>query len=54
MSVIGFINLLRDYPLVGLLLGLVFFAFMFGIKTGVVYLFSKQLEKEKQHQCEKA
>jgi len=27
---------------------------MFGIKTGVVYLFSKQLEKEKQHQCEKA
>lgn len=48
MSVIGFINLLRDYPLVGLLLGLLFFAFMFSIKMVVVYLYSKQIEKEKQ------
>jgi len=48
MSVIGFINLLRDHPLVGFSLGLLFFAFMFSVKPLVVYFYSKHVEKEKQ------
>lgn len=47
MNVIAFITLLQEHPMVGFLLGLIFFAFMFGIKNGVVYLYSRNVEKKK-------
>lgn len=48
MNVIAFITLLQDHPMVGFLLALIFFAFMFGIKNGIVYLYSRSVEKEKE------
>jgi hypothetical protein len=44
----AFINLLRDHPLVGLLIGLGFFIIMFGSKNLIVYFYAKSKEKEKQ------
>ncbi|WP_153232652.1 hypothetical protein [Mariprofundus sp. EBB-1] len=48
MNVIAFITLLQEHPMVGFLLGLIFFVFMFGIKNGIVYLYSRSEEKKKQ------
>ena len=42
-----FINLLRDHPLVGLLIGLGFFTIMFASKNLVVYFYAKSKEKQK-------
>jgi hypothetical protein len=47
MNIISFINLIKDHPAVGFLIGLAFFAFMFGIKNVIVLLYSRQFEKEK-------
>jgi len=44
MNVIGFITLLQEYPVIGFLIALVFFAFMFGI----VLLYSRSVESKKQ------
>jgi hypothetical protein len=43
----AFINLLRDHPLVGLLIGLGFFIIMFGSKNVIVYFYAKSKEKQK-------
>jgi hypothetical protein len=43
----AFINLLRDHPLVGLLIGLGFFIIMFGSKNLIVYFYAKSKEKQK-------
>jgi len=54
MSVISFITLLQDHPMVGFLLALIFFVFMFGIKNGIILLYSRSIEKKKiqeQQQC---
>jgi len=53
MNVISFITLLQDHPMVGFLLALVFFVFMFGIKNGIVYLYSRSVEKEKNQSSDK-
>jgi len=42
-----FINLLRDQPWVGFLIGLVFVAVMFGSKNLVIYFYSKHREKQR-------
>jgi len=47
MNVIAFITLLQEHPAVGFLMALVFFALMFGIKNGIVLLYSRSVEKEK-------
>jgi len=47
MNVIAFITLLQNHPAVGFLIALVFFALMFGIKNGIVLLYSRSLEKQK-------
>jgi hypothetical protein len=47
MNIISFIDLIRDHPAVGFLIGLAFFALMFGIKNVIVLLYSRQFEKEK-------
>jgi len=47
MNVIAFITLLQEYPAVGFLIALVFFALMFGVKNGIVLLYSRSVEKEK-------
>ena len=49
---ISFITLLQEHPAIGFLLGLIFFAFMFSIKNVVIWLYSRQLEKEKQQQAQ--
>ena len=48
MNVIAFITLLQEHPMVGFLLALLFFALMFGIKNGIVLLYSRDFEKKKQ------
>jgi hypothetical protein len=48
MNVISFITLLQNHPMVGFLLALVFFAFMFGIKNVIIILYSRNFEKRKQ------
>jgi len=48
MNTVAFITLLQEQPMVGFLLGLIFFAFMFGLKNGIVYLYSRSEEKKKQ------
>jgi len=48
MNVISFITLLQNHPMVGFLLALVFFVFMFGIKNGIIILYSRDFEKRKQ------
>ncbi len=48
MNVVSFITLLQNHPMVGFLLALVFFVFIFGIKNGIVYLYSLDVEKKKQ------
>jgi len=48
MNVISFITLLQNHPMVGFLLALVFFVFMFGIKNVIIILYSRNLEKRKQ------
>ena len=45
---LSFITLLKDYPAVGFLIGLVMFAILFSVKNLVVYLYSRHHEKEKQ------
>jgi len=47
MNVIEFISLLQDHPMVGFGFALVFFALMFGIKNGIVFLYSRNFEKNK-------
>ena len=47
MNVISFITLLQNHPMVGFLFALIFFVFMFGIKNGIVYLYSRDFEKKK-------
>lgn len=42
---LGFINLLRDQPLVGFLIGLVFVGMMFGAKNLVIYFYAKRHER---------
>jgi len=44
---LSFIELLRNQPAIGFLIGLIFFAFMFSAKNLVVYLYSRRFEKEK-------
>ncbi len=48
MNAISFITLLQNHPMVGFLLALVFFAFMFGIKNVIIILYSRNFEKRKQ------
>jgi len=50
MNIIGFITLLQDQPMLGFLLALVFFAFMFGIKNVIVLLYSRNFEKKKKEE----
>ena len=50
MNVISFITLLQNHPMLGFLLALVFFMFMFGIKNVIVLLYSRSFEKSKQEQ----
>ncbi len=38
----SFISILRDYPWIGMILGLLFFFFMFGVKNIVIYLYSRR------------
>ncbi|MDQ6965870.1 MAG: hypothetical protein Q9M23_02975 [Mariprofundaceae bacterium] len=47
MNVIAFITLLQNHPAIGFLIALAFFALMFGIKNGIVLLYSRSVEKEK-------
>jgi len=47
MNVISFITLLQNHPMLGFLLALVFFIFMFGLKNGIVFLYSRNFEKRK-------
>lgn len=47
MSVISFITLLQEYPMLGFFLALIFFVFMFGIKNGIILLYSRSIEKKK-------
>ena len=47
MNVIAFITLLQEHPMVGFVLGLIFFAFMFSIKNGIVYLYARSEEKKR-------
>ena len=47
MNAISFITLLQEHPAVGFLMALAFFALMFGIKNGIVLLYSRSIEKEK-------
>jgi len=47
MNVIAFITLLQEHPAIGFLIALVFFVLMFGIKNGIVLLYSRSVEKEK-------
>lgn len=41
-----FINLLKDQPWIGFLIGLVFVAVMFGSKNLVIYFYARHREKE--------
>jgi len=52
MSVVGFITLLQEHPMVGFLLALIFFVLMFGIKNGIVMLYSRSFEKAKREAME--
>lgn len=52
LSASGFIELLRDYPWAGFLIGLVFFAVMIGSKNLVIYFYAKS-QKKKQEMEEK-
>ena len=54
MNVIAFITLLQEHPAIGFLIALIFFALMFGIKNGIVLLYSRSVEKEKQRHAEEA
>jgi len=47
MNVINFITLLQNHPAVGFLIALAFFALLFGIKNGIVLLYSRSVEQEK-------
>jgi len=47
MNVIEFISLLQDHPMVGFGFALIFFALMFGVKNGIVFLYSRDFEKKK-------
>lgn len=42
-----FINLLKDQPWIGFLIGLVFVAVMFGSKNLVIYFYSRHREKQR-------
>ncbi|MFC1684261.1 hypothetical protein ACFL0R_02165 [Pseudomonadota bacterium] len=42
----AFISILRDNPIIGFGIGLLFMAVMFGAKNIVIYLYSKQQEKK--------
>jgi len=53
MNVISFITLLQNHPMLGFLLALVFFAFMFGIKNVIVLLYSRDFEKRKKRKAER-
>ncbi|WP_428607686.1 hypothetical protein [Sedimenticola sp.] len=45
-NTLWFINLLKDQPWIGFLIGLVFVTIMFGSKNLVVYLYSRSREKK--------
>jgi len=47
MNAISFVTLLQEHPMLGFLLALVFFAFMFGVKNVIVLLYSRDFEKKK-------
>jgi len=53
MNVISFITLLQNHPMLGFLMALVFFVFMFGIKNVIILLYSRDFEKRKQEQARK-
>lgn len=46
-NTIWFITILKEYPWLGFMIGLVFVTFMFGAKNLIIYLYSKRLEEEK-------
>ncbi|MCW8886183.1 MAG: hypothetical protein OQK12_13180 [Motiliproteus sp.] len=48
-NTLWFINLLRDHPVVGFMIGLVFAAVMFGSKNLIVYLYSKRKQTKDQN-----
>ena len=45
-NTLWFINLLKDQPWIGFLIGLVFVAVMFGSKNLVIYFYAKSKEKQ--------
>jgi len=44
---IWFITILKDYPWIGFLIGLVFVTVMFGTKNLAIYFYSKHQEQQK-------
>ncbi|MCW8890365.1 MAG: hypothetical protein OQL20_06890 [Sedimenticola sp.] len=44
-----FINLLKDQPLIGFLIGLVFVTVMFGSKNLVIYFYSRSKERQQKN-----
>lgn len=42
-----FINILKDHPWIGFLVGLLFVTIMFGSKNLIVYFYAKNQEKKK-------
>lgn len=45
-NTLWFINLLKDQPLIGFLIGLVFVAVMFGSKNLVIYFYARHKAKQ--------
>jgi hypothetical protein len=49
-NTLWFINILKDQPWLGFLIGLVFVAVMFGSKNLVIYFYARSREKQKENQ----
>ncbi|MCW8944316.1 MAG: hypothetical protein OQL27_06040 [Sedimenticola sp.] len=46
-NTLWFINLLKDHPWIGFLIGLVFVTVMFGSKNLVIYFYSRSKERRR-------